>query len=264
MNTEAKKFSVNGNTLKMIAIITMLIDHITYVFVEAHILPKVYASYLGGQSMEYTNKDYSFWSSVDYIGRGIGRLAFPIFVFLLVEGFMHTRNVWKYALRLGIFALISEIPFDMAFNGSYFDMSYQNVYFTLLIGLLMMTGFEAVNDHIKPKLPNVLLQALIFFAAMMLSLVVSCDYTVMGIAMIAAVYLTRNNRRIMWFAVLVAIVVTMIPANSSFLEVLGCFSFFLIAFYNGERGSFNLKYFFYAFYPAHILILGLLNMFLLK
>ena len=84
---------MNTYKLKLIAIITMLIDHIAAVLIPS---------------------DTMLW----LVMRCIGRLAFPIFVFLLVEGFHHTRDVKKYLLRLGAFALISEVPFDLAFYGT--------------------------------------------------------------------------------------------------------------------------------------------------
>ena len=273
MTANIKRPSINGNALKMIAIVTMLIDHLTYVLVEGYMLPKVARSFIGGADLQYTAKDYNLWSTLDSVGRGIGRLAFPIFLFLMLEGFLHTRNVWKYALRLAIFALISEIPFNMAFTGNIFDLSYQNVFFTLLIGLLMMIGFEAVSDHVpesflssawKAKLFTGALQTLVFVAALAAAGFLKCDYTYMGVAMTAAVYITRNRRNIMWLAVMIAMILTLIPSNSSIFELIGCFSFLFIACYNGERGNFNMKYFFYLFYPMHILMLGLLNLFVLK
>ncbi len=261
--TEKRRFSLNGNELKLIAVITMLLDHITYVFIESFILPRVSRSYLGGADLTYLKHDYNFWFNMDMIGRGIGRLAFPIFVFLLLEGFQHTRNVWKYLLRLGLFALISEIPFDMAFNGKVFDFTGQSVYVTLFLGLLMMIGFEKVDDTFKNKFLSVLLKTLIFAVALAAGHYTFCDYAEMGIAMIAAVYLTRNNRKFMWFAVLIAMLITIPIVHSSPLEVVGCLSFVLIIYYNGERGSFNLKYFYYLFYPVHLLILGLINVLVL-
>ncbi len=264
-NTEVKqgKLSLNGNTLKMIAIITMLIDHLTYVLIEANKLQDVVSSYVGGTSLDYMQSDYYKWLMVDLIGRGIGRLAFPIFVFLLVEGFLHTRNVWKYAFRLGIFAVISEVPFDMAFRKSFMDWGYQSVYVTLLIGLLMMIGLEKVAEKVSNKVLSVALQALVFIAALCAAHFAHCDYAEMGVAMIAATYLTRNCRKFTWLAVLIAMAVTMPIVGVNPLEFLGCLSFLFIAKYNGERGNFNLKYIYYAFYPAHLLILGLLNVFVL-
>ena len=78
--------------------------------------------------------------------RMIGRVAFPIFCFLLIQGFLHTHDVKKYAARLFAFALISELPFDLAFKGK-IDFSYQNVFFTLFIGLMTMIAFRWIEEH---------------------------------------------------------------------------------------------------------------------
>lgn len=85
----------------------------------------------------------------DMVLRGIGRVAFPIFCFLLVEGFLHTKNVWKYAGRLALFALVSEIPFDLAFQGEWLFMGYQNIFFTLLVGLLVMIAFQTAEEKLR-------------------------------------------------------------------------------------------------------------------
>ncbi len=264
MQTKRSSFPVTGNVLKMIAIITMLIDHATVVIVENYLFPMVSRSYIGGTDLNYSAKEYALVSTVQLVGRGIGRIAFPIFLFLLLEGFLHTRNVWKYALRLGVFALVSEVPFDLIFTGSFFDLSKQNVFFTLLIALLMMIGFDLVSEKFDKKAAVIVLQAVILLVALIVPILIRSDYTCMGIAMAAAIYLTRNNRKYMWLAVLAAMIVTLIPARSSVLEVIGCLAFIPIAFYNGERGSFNLKYFFYAFYPIHLLVLGFIQAFVLK
>ena len=127
---ERKGFS--GSELKMIAIATMLIDHIA-----ATVIIRVLK--FGG----YNDSLYQLYR----VMRNIGRIAFPIFCFLLVEGFMHTRDREKYALRLGCFAAISEIPFDLAFNGKILEVGYQNVFFTLLLGLLTMMAYDSVMNQ---------------------------------------------------------------------------------------------------------------------
>lgn len=126
---------ITGSTLKMIAIITMFIDHTAAVILERMLYMQRFSS-----QTAYT---------VYIIMRLVGRLGFPIFCFLLIEGFCHTRNVKKYACRLFLFALLSEIPFDLGFRGSIFYRQYQNVFFTLLIGLIVLAGFRLVEEKIK-------------------------------------------------------------------------------------------------------------------
>ena len=101
---------INSFQLKWIAVITMIIDH-----TGAVLFPD------------------------DMVFRYIGRIAFPIFCFLLVEGFFHTRDVRKYMLRLGLFALISEIPYDLAFRDTVLEFEHQNVFFALLLGVFYNT-----------------------------------------------------------------------------------------------------------------------------
>ena len=114
-------FSLSGTALKRIACLSMLLDHIGASLLENGLF-----------------KQGAFWPGdvqLDGVLRLAGRLAFPIYCFLLVEGFLHTHDFKKYALRMLGFALISEWPFDWAFfSGVYWG--HQNVYFTLLLGLL--------------------------------------------------------------------------------------------------------------------------------
>ena len=137
------KGGIPGSTIKLIAIIAMFIDHTAAVILErmmmragymlATISPDSLSSWIGGHRLLYASY---------MIMRLIGRFGFPIFCFLLVEGFLHTHNRTKYALRLFLFALISEIPFDFAFRGNWFYSDYQNVFFTLFIGLLALCAFS--------------------------------------------------------------------------------------------------------------------------
>jgi hypothetical protein len=139
-STAYNRRGFSGSTLKLVAIITMLIDHI-----GAAVLSRIV--FADGSHISESVPLYLVYNGM----RTIGRLAFPIFCFLLVEGFLHTRNVIKYAIRLAVFALISEIPFDLALFGKTFYSGYQNVFFTLLIGLLVMIGFKLVAEKAADK-----------------------------------------------------------------------------------------------------------------
>ena len=137
--TNASLFpGISGSTLKLIAILSMLIDH-----AGATIIRTLWQSPVISSSVSQSR----LWSEIYKISRSVGRIAFPIFCFLIVEGFLHTRNVWRYARRLFLFSLISEIPFDLALKGSWYFPEKQNVYFTLLIGLLVLIGLRFSWNH---------------------------------------------------------------------------------------------------------------------
>lgn len=129
--TETKS-GISGSTVKLVGIITMFIDHFA-----AAVLARVLLS--GG----WTDQLYDIYQ----ILRMVGRLGFPIFCFLLVEGFQKTRSRTKYALRLGMFALISEVPFDLAFSAEILEFDYQNVYFTLFLGLLALCTYDFLSKQ---------------------------------------------------------------------------------------------------------------------
>ncbi len=170
-------FSLGGTALKRIACLSMLLDHIGASLLENGLF-----------------KQGAFWPGdvqLDGVLRLVGRLAFPIYCFLLVEGFLHTHDFKKYALRMLGFALISEWPFDWAFfSGVYWG--HQNVYFTLLLGLLAM---KALDTYQTPEgmsaLKGILGAAACFLAAALLH----CDYDVLGLALILALYMTRKDKR---------------------------------------------------------------------
>src|SRR5699024_4762737 len=118
---------LSGSTLKWIAMVTVIIDHMG----AASLLPLL-------NSRQLVTFDYSLAYTAYTSFLLLRRIAFPIFCFLLVEGFFYNSNKEKYAIRLGIFALISEIPFNLAISQQFFDLAYQNVFFTLLLGLLAL------------------------------------------------------------------------------------------------------------------------------
>lgn len=129
---------LTSGALKWIALITMFIDHIGAIILEKGAI----SAYNQGLPSAFSYDTSVFLSKLDFFIRQIGRISFPIFCFLLVEGFYHTSNRKKYALRLFLFACISEIPFDLCFRGKILEFSYQNVMFTLLIGFLTMWAIE--------------------------------------------------------------------------------------------------------------------------
>lgn len=229
-----KPFSINGYTLKMIAIITMLIDHIGAFTLGGGLL---YQDYIQSNPILF-----EILKILYTVMRQIGRLAFPIFCFLLVEGFIHTKNVKKYALRLLLFAFISEIPFDLAIGGSFFDFNQQNIFFTLFIGLVVMI----IASRVEGK---VFLQLVVFTVGMLAGYVLNVDYSFMGIFLLEILYFFRFHRRSQVLS----------GAVSVLWEPAAALSFIPIWFYNGERGR-SMKYFFYWFYPVHILILAVINM----
>ena len=181
--------------------------------------------------------------------RAIGRLAFPIFCFLIVEGFYHTRNVSKYLFRLGIFAFISEIPFDLAIYGEPFYEYSQSVYFTLFIGLAVIYGLQKLENI---NFSNIglffLCQCIVILAGCMLAVIVRADYDAMGVILIAAFYLFREKKLYLIVAVL------LITIFHGGMEGLASLSLLFILQYNGQRGP-KVKYAFYVFYPVHLLAL---------
>ena len=236
-----KRQGLSGTALKLMACITMLIDHIGASCLEAGLLVPLIAS--GTFS---TDPAAASLLQLDRVLRYIGRLAFPIFCFLLVEGFLHTHDLKKYALRMLGFALISEWPFDWAFfSGVYWG--HQNVYFTLLLGLLAMKALDTYQTpEGMPALKGILGAATCFLAAALLH----CDYDVLGLALILALYMTRKDKRAQCIA----------GAVFSLFEPVAPLAFGLVWFYSGERGGSSKleQWAFYWFYPAHIFVLGVL------
>jgi hypothetical protein len=209
-----------------------------------------------------------------YLLRGAGRLAFPIFAFLISEGYRHTRSPRAYALRLAAFALISEIPFNLLYSYQVFDPGGQNIFFTLLIGLLAIIAIDAANKKIaasgEPLHWGVLKLAAII-AAMLAAELLRTDYGAFGVIVILIFHAYKGNRpRALAGAALACALFGggtwllgvakygMAAAGSPFnaAEALAALSAIPIYFYSGKKGP-SMKYFFYAFYPLHITALVL-------
>ena len=240
---EAMPFS--GSALKWMAIIIMLIDHIGASLLEVFVLDYYGASPLAA----YPAGNGYFWYEVDTVLRYIGRSAFPIFCFLLVEGAVHTRSPKKYLMRLAAFAAVSEIPFDLALRGSLFYWGAQNVFFTLLLGLLVIQVFQ---NYPVESWKGVLALGVLGAAAEFCG----TDYGAAGVAVIAVMYLLRD-RPLASSAASLVILALMSP-----VEIFSIPAFLAISLYNGKRGR-QPKYFFYVFYPLHLLILWAVGNFVL-
>ena len=212
---------MTSTILKLIALITMIIDHTGAIFFPGNITLRI-----------------------------IGRIAFPIYCFLLIEGYNHTKNIQKYGLRLFIFALISEIPFDYAFYGG-LGFSHQNIFFTLTLGLL----FVYMMDQVMAKKPFLAISGMIL--SVFLAEFLRTDYGILGIIYIVIFYIASKIQGFMK-PVFTFIMLYIFSATLSFgIQYYAILAVPFIALYNGKKGSSGaiMKYGFYIAYPLHLTIL---------
>lgn len=249
---------LTGSVLKNAAYVSMFIDHFFAVI------------FLHYMNLHPVDGGWDPRLKIIYrVGRAVGRVSFVLFAFLIVEGFLHTRSRARYLLRLGLFALLSEIPFDLAFSGNMIDWKSQNVYWTLLLGVLVLTVWEYFSRY-----RSVLSAAgciLIVTAACAAAFLGASDYRFMGVLLILAFYLTRGKERGVRFMAVGLVMlfgtwgsnliryVGEIPADqlfwSALREMYGLLAFLLIFLYSGKRGEQLPKLFYYGFYPVHLLFL---------
>ena len=227
-----ERFGISSAVLKWIAVISMVIDHFACA---------VYP-YMQGRNTEV----YNLFRHV------IGRIAFPIYCFLLVEGFFYTKNVWKYLRNLLLFAVISEIPFNMAIFGQVFYPKGQNVYFSLALGICAMILLKRFDGF---RMRQLMAQAVIIVLFLFLGEHLEVDYHWKGIAFIILFYYLKKLR----FRQSVTAIVGAIAFG--LYETYAVLAFLPIYFYNGKRGR-QAKYLFYAIYPLHLLVFGLLRFWL--
>ena len=213
---------ITGAALKWLALLTMVIDHTAAVALANAFPPELW------------------WMRLLRI---VGRLAFPLFAFLLVEGFTHTRSVSRYARRLAVFAVLSEIPFNLALSGHILFPAWNNIFWTLLTSLALLWCLEHWKDRAA--------QVLALLAAGLLADVLHFDYGAAGVLTVAVLYLARDNR---WAFPAAVAVLTLASGDLTELAALAAAP--LIWRYNGQPGrAWGGKYFFYAFYPCHLLVL---------
>ncbi len=265
---------MSSTVLKLIAVITMLIDHVGLA---------VFPQYAG---MRY-----------------IGRLAFPLYCFLLTEGAVYTKNWLKYAGRLFLFGVLAEVPFDLALTRTAVNFYYQNVFWTLGAGLVIIRLwylYGCMRGRVYASRPLTLTKTEEYLLALAqknaaadfllemglpllcLLLVFVCDfartdYGAFGALMIWCLFLAkqvdgrRQNRqkgqydfrsRLTAWLFSAAVIGVMCLLYGGF-EKWGAFASIPVLLYNGRRGwcPRGLQYGFYVFYPLHLLIIALYVMF---
>lgn len=256
---KARNGFLSGAALKIIACVSMVIDHFAAI---------VLWNYLR-QSAAAGNQN-PWLEDIYHVGRAIGRIAFVLFAYLLAEGFLYTGSRKKFLLRLGAFALISEIPFDLAFSGTCFDWSSQNVFFTLFLGVLALCMWEWADGC-----AGAFISAICRYGAVALcglaAYWIKSDYCYTGVFLIFIFYLMHDTGLVCKALAASAVLLLGVwSANClrygesfslkylfffSLREMYGLAAFVPIALYDGTRGRQLPKWFWYGFYPAHILLL---------
>ena len=227
-------------TLKIISIISMFCDHFGDAFIG----------------------HYSFLNL-------IGRLAFPIFAFQISEGFVHTKNLKKYFLRLGLFGVISQVPFSLFIHkylgGSIFSL---NVFFTLFLGLLGIYLYDYIISLFKNRnsnLPFLIDKIIGIFVVLILAVsaeLLNTDYGFWGVIVVFTFYLFKNDKLAMIISFVTLciirygynIIVGSFNIPTVLLGLFTALSIIFIALYNGKQGK-KVKFLLYWFYPVHLLLL---------
>ena len=216
--------------IKIIACVSMLVDHIALLLVDKGATAYIFM-------------------------RTVGRLAFPLFAFALVEGFFHTSDLKKYFFRLGIFAVVAEASYDFAVYG----FNRQSVE-GLEIGVTLLMGLAAVAmyHHVMTKYITQPFVSNMFAGLVIILFCVAAEslkvaYGMYGILLIMCMYLFRGKKIVLSVALLLLPVLF-----STEWQVFSVFSMIFIIMYNGEKGK-NIKYLFYTFYTCHLVLLGLMT-----
>lgn len=269
-----KKFLSNA-VIKNMAYLTMFIDHFFAVVFMEIIRQHAMAGY-------ETDRMIQVYSA----GRAVGRISFVLFAYLASEGFIHTKSRSKYLLRLGLFAFVSEVPFDLAFSQQIIDHSSQNIFFTLFISVLVLTVWEWAGGRIRQLCivrtrRNVYwyIRAGVFRMVQSGAVLLGCgmamflrtDYKYMGVLLIFTFYILRDKPP--FIKIIPAACVMFLGTWSinmlryagdyttayllrfSARELYGLFAFVPLALYDGTKGRQLPKAVCYGFYPVHLLAL---------
>lgn len=304
-NSQPHIWGITAAGMKLIALIAMFLDHFAVVYLSDFMLKGDWTN-LSVRTEYLSSNEGSFLAITYSILRIIGRISFPIYAYLIVEGLSYTSNRIKYSLRLFFFALLSEIAFDFAFHKQWFDFGSQNVFWTLFIGLLVISAIDYFEQDKKTENFILLREIILFFvtaSGAILAKALHSDYGMKGVIAIVMIYLIKmgSRKRACFYAltaftaetlyryltnqtseeiwisiclVLLIFIACNIPfvnvsavlcaclfiASLNFSSVYSVFAVVPVFFYNSRRGR-SLKWFFYLFYPIHLILLSLLRMF---
>lgn len=250
----------DAGILKIVACVAMFIDHLTHIFLAMFAPGTAYSAVY----------DIANGMTIYELGRGIGRSAFPIFAFLIVEGYCHTRNRIRYLLQILAAAVLAYYPYSWALVDFYEEPVFDTL-FTFAYAVVAMWVIDEVllhylgrnawqsraakassnakafsNEKIAVRL--LLSAAVVAFICYLAEQVTPCDYGMAGVLLVLIFFLLRDFRL---GGVLLGYVILIIRATS---EVMAFPGMILILLYNGKRGR-QLKYFFYLFYPLHLLLI---------
>jgi len=264
-----------ASIIKYIAYVSMFIDHL------GHII-------LGRMISNMPANASKYLSALYLLTRILGRLSFPLFCFLLVEGINHSHNRLKYLSRLLLLAIISEPVFNYAMNGSLFCKELQNPIFTLFTGAILLITLQLLNQKLIFKYAWIL-NSLVIIIFMFISLLLKFDYAFIGIAIIAFIsYILKKpyipmHQALLSFGLLIFICelfLNIIKApvhiftpelwfkyyieNALALQLFSIFSLYFIMDYNHKKGNQLPKLFYYSFYPLHLLILRIIADFIFR
>ncbi len=251
-----EKAGLSGFALKIIASVVMVIDHAAF----AVLLPYINVA-VTRVSPERFMEVFDRLELTYRVMRNIGRIAFPIYCFLLVEGFLHTKNFKKYLITMLGFGIISEPFFDLALYKEIWHTEDQNVFFTLAAGLLCIRLLDVIISGKAPYFNKLtpfiryILSAVVIGGFSVIAWYLKTDYDYKGVLVIALMFLLRKYR-------LIKLVISEIPFN---YEPWAFCSIIPLMFYNNKRGKISGKigkYFFYAFYPLHLFVLYLISYFM--
>ncbi|SFG12901.1 TraX family protein [Oribacterium sp. WCC10] len=239
LNSTKKNIGISGGTLKFFAALMMTAYYFAVIIIQNG---KLYGYVDEYYQMAIATEEGARWLKLFNFLIVFRHFSFPFFAFLLVEGFIHTSGFWKYFIRVLVFAIISEVPFDLCLYNETYNWGLQNPLFTLAAGLLVMHYMYKWRHNVFMKWGVVALGAGIAY-------LLNFQFGLFGILSIAFMYNFHKEKVLQIGSG--AIVTAIGSVSAYFLPVL---CFIPIWFYNGERGHFNPKWLYYIYYPLHLVV----------